>query len=89
LTEEAIIYRLKKLDKADGFPPRYNKKPKTSHSSSGSSELLQEPGATAAVVQAEGGGELGDAFPPPPIHAFASPEDALMHDEEKFNKMLP
>ena len=86
LNEEAIIYRLKKLDKADGFPPRYNKKPKTSHSSSGCSELLQEPGATAAVVQAEGGGELGDAFPPPPIHAFASPEDALMHDEEEIQQ---
>ena len=32
LTKRAIIYRLKKLEKADGFPPRYNKKPKTSPS---------------------------------------------------------
>ena len=38
------------------------------------------------MVQAEGGGELGDAFPPPPIHAFASPEDALMHDEEEIQQ---
>jgi hypothetical protein len=83
INKRVIIYCLTKLDKANGYPPRCTKRNKTSHSSS---ELLQEPGATAAVVQAEGGGELGDAFPPPPIHAFASPEDALMHDEEEIQQ---
>jgi len=53
INKRVIIYCLTKLDKANGYPPRCTKRNKTSHSSS---ELLQEPGATAAVVQAEGGG---------------------------------
>ena len=87
LTEECIIYRLKKLEKADGFPPRYNKKPKTSHSSGGSSELLQETGATVAVVQ-EGVAPLveHDALLPPPTQAAAFPEDARMQNEAEVQQ---
>ena len=88
LTEECIIYRLKKLEKADGFPPRYNKKPKTSHSSGGSSELLQETGAPVAVVQ-EGVAPAfeHDALLPPPIQAAADiPEDEQMHHEAEIQQ---
>jgi hypothetical protein len=88
LTEESIIYRLRKLEKADGLPPRYNKKPKTSHSSGGSSELPQETGATVAVVQ-EGVAPAfeHDALLPPPIQAAADiPEDEQMHHEAEIQQ---
>jgi hypothetical protein len=78
LKEEAIIYRLRKLNKADGFPPRYNKKPKTSHSS-GSSDLLQE--GVVPVVE-------HDAILPPPIQAAAFPEDARMQHEAEVQQEL-
>jgi hypothetical protein len=89
LTEESIIYRLRKLEKADGFPPRYNKKPKTSHSSGSSSELLQETGATVAVVQEEVAPVVEhDALLPPLIQAAADfPEDEqYMHHEAEIQQ---
>jgi len=88
LTEESIIYRLRQLEKSDGFPPRYNKKPKTSHSGGGSSEILQETGATVAVVQ-EGVAPAfeHDALLPPPIQAAADiPEDEQMHHEAEIQQ---